>query len=443
MLIMKRITLFLFLLFAGLTYALGQMEGINYQALEDKLAKSNKNLQDEKKAGSVKTWYERAKLLEDIADVNVQYLRNNMKNTEIKLYFKEPKEIKSYTDGKEEYIYDRIVFTFENGNLKYWNETNPILPNAEEEAFTAYQKVKELDTEGKYEKKIIDGYKNLRTIHNKNALNFYYQKDYANSYKSFDQYCKLGEIKGVTEKIDTIFIFYTGITAQSAKMYDEAINYFNKTKALNYKEPLLYTALRACYLAKGDTIKSIEILKEGLEAYPSNVDILIELINYYLSKGESNKALDYLQKAKEQDPTNKSYYFAEGTLYDKKGELDKAVEAYSKACSMDSLYFDSFYNLGVLYFNNGVKLTEAAQNEMDNKKYTEKKRIADEEFKKALPYMEKAYNIVLETPLSSNPEENKTVQDNKRAALENLKTLYYRLKMTEQFEKTNQLLKEL
>ena len=304
-------------------------------------------------------------------------------------------------------------------------------------------KVKELDKENKYEKKVIDGLKNLRIIHNKEALNYYYQKDYKDSFKSFDEYCKLGEIKGVSDKIDTIFIYYTGVTAQLAKMYDQAIEYFNKTKALNYKEPLLYTALKACYLEKGDTAKSIEVLQEGLQAFPSSVDILIELINYYLTAGESNKALDYLQKAKEQDPNNKSYYFAEGTLYDKMGSMDKAVEAYKKAFQIDSTYFDAYYNLGVLYFNSGVKLTEAANNEMDNKKYAEKKKIADDEFRKALPYMERAYQIVNETPLTSNQEENAAIQSNKRNALENLKTLYYRLKMNDDFERVNKLIKEM
>jgi tetratricopeptide (TPR) repeat protein len=443
---MKRITLFVFLLFAGINFSIAQTTtttGINYQILEDRLAKSNKNLQDEKKAGLLKTWVDRARVLEDIADVHLQYLRNGIKSSEIKLYFKEPKEIKSYSDGREEYIYDRITFTFEGGTLKYWNDTNPILPNAIDEAFGAYQKVKELDVENKNEKKIIDGYKNLRTMHNKNALNYYYQKDYANSFKAFDQFCKLGDIKGVSEKIDTIFIYYTGVTAQLAKMYDEAIFYFNKTKALGYKEPLLFTALKACYVAKGDTAKSIEALQEGLQAFPSSVDILIELINYYLTVGESTKALDYLQEAKKQDPSNKSYYFAEGTLHDKLGHMDKAVEAYTKAFVIDSTYFDAYYNLGVLYFNSGVKLTEIANNEMDNKKYAEKKKIADDEFRKALPFMEKAYKIVNETALTSNQEENNSILANKKAALENLKTLYYRLKMNDQFERINQLLKEL
>jgi tetratricopeptide (TPR) repeat protein len=238
-------------------------------------------------------------------------------------------------------------------------------------------------------------------------------------------------------------MFYAGIEAYSAKLYNEAIKYFNKAADHNYDDPLIYTTLKACYYFIGDTTKGVEALNKGLQKYPNNQDILVELINYFLSLGESGRALEYLQKAKEKDPTNKSFYFAEGTLHDKMGNTAKAIEVYQKACEMDTTYFDAFYNLGVIYFNSGVKLTEAANNEMDNKKYAEKKKIADEEFKRVIPYMERAYSIISLTPVSDSPDVNRANLENKRATLETLKTLYYRLKMTEKFENVNKALKEI
>lgn len=441
---MKRISFLFLVLITCLASSYAQVGvSINYKSLEDRLAKSNASIQDEKKAGLAKTWLERAKLLQEIADVHTQYLRAGMLSTEAKLFFKEPKEMKTYPDGREEYVYDRFTLTFEGGKLKYWTETQPILPSAIDDAVAAYKKAKDLDTENKLDKKIVEGYKALRDIYNKNALNYFYQKDYVNSYKSFDNYLKIGEVKGVTNNIDTLIIYYTGVTAQSAKMYDEAIQYYNKAKELKYKEPFLYASLKECYLAKGDSAAALTSLKEGLQVFPKSVEILTELVNYYLMKGEGETALDYLQKAKEQDPTNKSYYFAEGTLYDKLGKIDEAVGAYKHAIAMDSTYFDAYFNLGVLYFNHAVKLTEAANNEPDNKKYAEKKKLADEEFLKVIPYMEKAYSIASNAPLSNDPNVNNALQENKRSSLETLKTLYYRLKMNDQLEKVNKLLQEL
>ncbi len=439
---MKRISFLFLVLITCLASSYAQVS-INYKSLEDKLAKSNAAIQDEKKAVLAKTWLDRAKTLQEIADVHSQYLRAGMSANEAKIYFKEPKEMKTYPDGREEYVYERFTLTFEGGNLRYWTETQPILPTALDDAAAAYKKAKELDVENKLEKKIVEGYKALREIHNKVALNYFYQKDYVSSYKSFDNYIKLGEIKGVSNTIDTVVIYYTGVTAQSAKMYDEAILYYNKAKELKYKDPLLYASLKECYLAKGDSAAALTSLQEGLKIFPKSVEILTELINYYLVAGEADKALDYLQKAKEQDPTNKSYYFAEGTLLDKMGRVDDAVGAYKKAISMDSTYFDAYFNLGVLYFNHAIKLTEAANNEPDNKKYIEKKKIADDEFQKVIPYMEKAYQLAANAPVSNDPNVNKAQQENKKSTLETLKTLYYRLKMNDQLDRVSKLLQEL
>lgn len=439
---MKRISFLFLVLITCLASSYAQV-GVNYKALEDKLAKSNAAIQDEKKAALAKTWLDRAKILQEVGDSHSQYLRVGMSPIEAKLFFKDPKEMKTYPDGREEYVYDRFSMFFEAGTFKYWVETQPILPTALDDAAAAYKKAKELDVENKMEKKIVEGLKSLREIHNKLALNFFYQKDYVSSYKSFDSYLKLGEIKGVSDKIDTLIIYYAGVTAQSANMYDEALQYFNKTKELNYKDPFLYTSLKECYLAKGDSAAALTSLQEGLKVFPQNVVILTELINYYLLKGEGDKALDYLQKAKEQDPGNKSFYFAEGTLYDKMGKIDDAVAAYKKALSIDSTYFDAYFNLGVLHFNNAVKLSEAANNEPDNKKYAEKKKLADDEFLKVIPQMEKAYKIISSAPASNDPNANKATMDNKRSTLETLKTLYYRLKMNDQLERVNKLLQEL
>jgi tetratricopeptide (TPR) repeat protein len=234
--------------------------------------------------------------------------------------------------------------------------------------------------------------------------------------------------------IDTLIIYYTGLTANESKNYDDAITYFQKAADLKYKEPGLYNNLYKAYLAKGDSTKAFNSLKQGFAAYPENVGILIEIINYYLITNESQAALEYLEKAKKNDPGNKSFYFADGTLYDKIGNMDKAVESYKKAIELDPNYFDAYFNLAVVYFNNAVKLTEVANSELDNKKYLDKKTIADEEFKKVIPHMEKAYEIAKASPDGAT---------NMRSALETLKTLYYRLKMTDQLDRVNKLLQDL
>lgn len=433
-LIMKRISFLLALIAAGVMNVIAQApEGtgvtLNYGALEKKMQKSDQTIQDPKKGSDPKIWIERAKLFQDIFDVNTQILRNGMPASELKLFYKEPKEIKNLEVAGapvEQYVYEKLNINLENGAVKSWQETQVMHPDPLQEALNSYNKAIELDKEGKSKKKITEGLKELRNKFEKEALNEYNLKDFAKSYDAFKSMVDISE-NSLINNADTLIVYYTGITASEAGKPAEAIKYFQKALALNYTSPSIYLDLNKAHLASGDSTQALTALQQGFQKYPDNVSILIELINYYLVKNQSREALEYLDKAKSSDPNNKSFYFAEGTLYDKMGESDNAIKAYNKSIELDPTYFDAYYNTAVVYYNTAVKLMEEAVNEPDNKKYLEKKSVAEEEFKKAIPYMEKASEL--------NPKDI--------SSLETLKALYYRLKMNEKLEQVNQKLKEL
>jgi tetratricopeptide (TPR) repeat protein len=441
---MKRITLILALFVLGLTYIHAQdalTGGLDYKSLESKLEKSNKAIEDPKKSSNIKTWLERAKLFQNIGEVNIENLRIGMSAKEVIIFYKEPKEIKKFDGGKEQYIYDHVTVMFENAAVKGWTETQVIRPKPLDEAVECYKKAIELDIDGKNGGKISDGLKKVKAVYEKKALNCYNQLEYKNAVESFKAILNINEMKQVNI-IDTTTIYYTGVAAfegDAAKsdpdLKADAIKYLQKASELNYKDAFLYVRLSKLYVSKGDSVNALNTLKKGLSAYPDNVSVLVELINYYISKGESQITLEYIAKAKKNDPKNQTFSFVEGVLYDKLGKMDSAVHAYNRAIELEPNYFDAYYNLGVVYFNNAVKLVEKANSEVDNNKYLEKKAFADEEFKKVIPYMEKAYDIAKQQNTADS-------QPNKKQSLETLKTLYYRLKMNEQLERVNKLLQE-
>ena len=139
--------------------------------------------------------------------------------------------------------------------------------------------------------------------------------------------------------------------------------------------------------------------------------------------------MKYLDMAIQQDPENASFYFALGTLYDKLGNLEDSKKCYEKAIELKEDYFDAYYNLGALYFNRGVKQVDVANAVPANEpeRYEAEKAKADVEFKKAIPYMEKAHEC--------NPKD--------RYTLESLKALYYRQKMTDKQKEVEEKLKNL
>jgi tetratricopeptide (TPR) repeat protein len=224
--------------------------------------------------------------------------------------------------------------------------------------------------------------------------------------------------------IDTIALYNAGLAAFNGKKIEDAIKYFELARKYNHPEPNLYVFLEQGYLATGDTAKGITILQEGFKRFPDSQPVQIELINYFLNKGEAEKALNYLKVAQQNDPKNMSFIFAEGTLYDKMGETEKAVETYKRCIEIDPNYYDAYYNIGVVYYNKAVKLYEEANSITDQKQYEAAKEVADGELAKSVPYMEKAHEI--------NPAEQTTMQT--------LKTLYYRLQMTDKY---NAIVKEI
>ncbi|MBE9509640.1 MAG: tetratricopeptide repeat protein [Bacteroidetes bacterium] len=243
------------------------------------------------------------------------------------------------------------------------------------------------------------------------------EKDYPAALDAFEFALEIGE-NDIFGGADTSIIYNAGLASYNGEMYDKAIKHFKTCKELGYGGPDLYLLLKNCYLENEDSTNAAIVLQEAFEAYPGNEIILVHLVNYYLTSGKNEQALEYLTIAKENDPTNATFYHAEGVLYDKAEEPEKAMKAYLKAAELDPEYFDTQYNIGALLFNKGVTMVEIANAIMDNEEYEKAKKAADEQFAKALPYMEKAHEL--------NPDDI--------ATMETLKILYYRMQKMEKHE---------
>jgi tetratricopeptide (TPR) repeat protein len=108
---------------------------------------------------------------------------------------------------------------------------------------------------------------------------------------------------------------------------------------------------------------------------------------------------------------------------------EEAIKSYLKAIELKPGNFDAFFNLGIVYYNLGVIQIDAANAVPSNQpeKYEAEKVKADLEFKKALPYLEKAYELKAED----------------RSLLEALKNGYYRLQMLDKYEAMIESLKRI
>lgn len=401
----------------------------NYPILEKKLESSNKNLENPKKTEKAKFWIQRAELMMDIYEVNLQYLYKGTSETNIMLIFGKPNEEKTEVKDGVEYktqIFDRVNITFVNGVIDSYKETKKIHEDPLPVAKEALAKAEEVDVEKKESEKILETYERLKGLYDRDGIEQFTAGNYEKSFKDFATIAKINENPLFEGKVDTVVFYNAGMAASKADMIEESIKFYELARKYNHPEPALYVFLKQKYFITGDTVKGVEVLSDGFDKYPEDQSILVELINYYLANDKGDEALNYLKIAQEDDPTNLSFKFAEGNLYDKMGEVDKAREVYQKCLDQNSEYFNALYNMGISYYNESLKMLEEAENipPKQVKEYEAAVVTAEDELSKGLPYMEKAHEVM----------------PNEMDVVDVLKSFYYRLEMTDKFNEMKAIL---
>ena len=187
----------------------------------------------------------------------------------------------------------------------------------------------------------------------------YKAKDYAGAFSAYAEALKILEAEGT---VDEALIYNTGYCAYKAKKHEEALPYFQKSIELGYKESKPYQMVAVIQYKTKDIDGMIETCNAGLEKYTDDAKL----------KGYASKA--YLKKGLE--------FYKEGN------KIKKAAN-------------------------------ESGWNESDPDKFTAEYARADEEFKKALPFMEKSSEY--------DPTNDK--------ALKALQNIYTNLEMTEEASK--------
>ncbi len=424
---MKRISLFLIAMFLFAGFGLKSQTPpaagsvLNYAGLENKLKKSDADIQDAKKNIKAKTWTSRAQLLIDIFNINNDLLRVGMDQTNAKIFYKEPKEVQTLQEGGDQIeilVYDRVNLKFRNGALESWTETKKIHENPLAEARKAVDEAIKLNGDGKANADIVGVINNLKIAYETSAVAAYERKEFKNSYDDFMLLLNLNKLPLMNNKIDTVDIYFAGRAALENSDYKEAVRLFDEAASYNYNDPFLYVFRKQALFANGDTATGVKVINEGFNKFPNHQSIMIELINYYLTSNQSDEALRLLGVAKANDPQNVSYTFAEGSLYDKMGKFEDAEKAYKTCIEMDPNFYNGYYNLGVIYFNRAVKIYEDASRISDNTEFEKMQVQGDDALKSAIPYMQKASQI--------DPTD--------RYSLETLKTIFYRLKMTQEYQ---------
>lgn len=179
--------------------------------------------------------------------------------------------------------------------------------------------------------------------------------------------------------------------ANKAKMTE----YADKLIAAHYKDPGLYTDMIKISLLDKDTTMALSYIEKGKVMFEDNMDLINQEINIYLARNKMNELKDKLNNAIELAPDNEVLHAILANVYQRTNEQDKAEEEYLKALDIKPDFENANYNLGVIYFNKGNEWNEKLNNlpPKETAKAKEYEAKANDEFKKAVGYFEKSYEI--------------------------------------------------
>lgn len=218
---------------------------------------------------------------------------------------------------------------------------------------------------------------------------------------------------------DTTAYLYAGISAQQAEIWDKAAQNYYKLMDLGYEQKDIYNSV--IYIERAinsDNEKALEVVRRGRAVFPDDKDLMKEEINLLIVTDQAEEARIKLENAIQSEPDNANLYYNLAFLYDQIDETDKAIESYKKAVELEPNYFDANFNLAVVYYNKAADLIKKS-NDMDLKTYQKEgkklEETAKEDFRRSLPYFEKAHEI--------NPQD--------LTVLETLQTVYSQLRMND------------
>jgi tetratricopeptide (TPR) repeat protein len=406
------------LLFVLFLFAATQLVAQDAAKVLSKVAKSDEEIQNPKKALQAKTWISRAELFVSIWSDPVKNVMPGMSNRDVRLVLAAEKVKETMQEEIEGTLYEvdvydnKKLYYDDKGMLLFWDATYPIQGSLLT-ALKAYEEAISLDGKGSHAKKIKAGLEDLQVKFQTDAYAAYNLHRYQEALSNFEGSLACSG-NPLINKTDTVVIYYVGLIARIAGDNLKALEYFGKALDLGYtQDGDLYAAQAEVLQATGDTAASVQLLTDGLAKHPTNQGIIIGLINTFLQQGDDpKKILPYIEQAQQNDPDNSSLYYAQGVVYEQMNDFDNAVSAYKQSLEKDADNFFSNYALGAFFFNKAVQIQNVAAMEPDDKKYAEMIKDVDVYFDLSLPYLEHAYEL----------------KSSEVAVLESLKSLYFRMR---------------
>ena len=300
-------------------------------------------------------------------------------------------------------------------------EFNDLDPEALDKSLNAFIKIIELDPEYANDRQnMFDIYQHIQSItsnyFNRGAV-AYENGEYAEAIKCY--LAAYNSMLVIGQQDNEALLIAAQIALYNAKEYEKVIEICNQLLAAQHESPKVYQYLAVANSQMGNDEEMLKYINEGRAKFPEDDNLVNEQINAYLKLKREAEIIDQIKEMANKNSENSVYCLIIGTIYsNQESELynvDSALVYYNRAIEVNPTDENAYINVGSMYIDKSAALINKA-NELPLDKFKEydaliaEARVFDE---KALPYVEKAYELV--------PGDD--------AIKQALRTLYVRLKM--------------
>lgn len=321
----------------------------------------------------------------------------------------DPKELKSLGDAQKK-IYDEE-------NMKLYlpggNADKAKMYSAMEKMFEYYKKCYEAEEEqvksgvlkkAKFTKKNADILMKVRPNLGNAGGDAFNEQDYAGAQKFFGLYVDsandpMFEDKQAVMQADTIYTLYGAYAALAASMTQDkaaVVKYGEVGK--NHKEEG-YRALMCLAEVygdpqEGDSVKWLNVIKEGVEKFPTQEFFVGNIMDYYIHHGQIDQAIAEINSAIETSGNAYFYYVKAVLLYEKKDYAATEAVCNEIIAKGDKFVAEANAKIGDCYFFQAQAIEEQNANlSLDDANYATNDAKMKELFRQAAPYYEKAKEL--------------------------------------------------
>jgi tetratricopeptide (TPR) repeat protein len=257
-------------------------------------------------------------------------------------------------------------------------------------AHRSFQRASSLDKAGRLDRQIATKYVLLANELQKIGEAEFKAKRFSESLRAFEHAFSITQSPILSMEIDQNLVYNTSLAAYESNDWEKAIKHLSILHKNKYSTNATHLLSNA-NLEKGDTIAAIKVLKEGVQYFDYNEDLVLLLTDLYYTNSETDSALKLLNDAIAKKPDTYKFYFTKGLVFQKNARYAEAIESYSSAIKLAPNSLPIYLSIATSFYNTGVEIEEKTRSITSSREVQEQKAKSSEAFDSAIEWLDKIY----------------------------------------------------